>query len=179
MRVLVVEDNVDFASWLKDALQEWAEVTVAHTGDEGLKQLQSSTHFDLAVFDLYLPGISGLTLLRQTRKLPPEKAPGVLMISGEDQDKVRPFKDQGRQLGVLDFLTKPISLPAVEKNLFWAGLLASRRGVSIPEALVMFHRLKWNGDLLLHSKMGKIRIRLKMGIQDLSDEKNTLVKHIP
>src|SRR5262249_29875528 len=68
MRVLVVEDEKNPASFIRKALQaEGFAVDVSHDGAEALV-LASSTSFDAIVLDIMLPGRDGLSVLRQLRE---------------------------------------------------------------------------------------------------------------
>src|SRR5581483_10889694 len=60
---------------------------------------------DLAIFDLKMPGMDGLTLCRQFRETPELAAVPVIFVTGatEDEDLVACF-----EAGAVDFLTKPI-----------------------------------------------------------------------
>jgi len=69
LRVLLVEDNIQVAEVASSILKENGhEVTVAHSADEALRQLETGGQFDLVFSDLVMPGErSGLDLARIVR----------------------------------------------------------------------------------------------------------------
>jgi CheY-like chemotaxis protein len=68
-RVLVVDDDVDTCVNLSDILSDCGyAVTVAHSGEEALPLVRREA-FDVALLDFKMPGMDGLTLYREIRKL--------------------------------------------------------------------------------------------------------------
>ncbi len=103
MKVLVIEDEIKVADYLRKGLtEEGFVVDVAHDGIDGL-HLATELAYDLIVLDGMLPGIDGLAVLaalRQSRQTP------VLMLTarGQVEDRVR-----GLQGGADDYLVKPFA----------------------------------------------------------------------
>lgn len=103
MKLLVVEDEVKAAAYLRKGLsEEGYSVDVAYTGVDGL-HMASVGAYDLVILDWMLPGIDGfavLAALRHTRSMP------VLMLTarGQIEDRVR-----GLQGGADDYLVKPFA----------------------------------------------------------------------
>ena len=105
MKILVVDDDHALLKQLQTALaSERYLVETASDGDEALKKLLEST-FDLVILDIMMPGLDGLSVLRESRD-ERVKTP-VLMLSakGDTDDRVR-----GLDLGADDYLAKPFSL---------------------------------------------------------------------
>jgi DNA-binding response OmpR family regulator len=104
-RVLVVEDNLDLATGLRNNLEiEGYEVELAGDGHAGLDAVRRwSPH--LVVLDLMLPRLDGFRVLRALRADHPELPVLVLTARGEEGDKVR-----GLRLGADDYVTKPFGL---------------------------------------------------------------------
>jgi DNA-binding response OmpR family regulator len=103
-RILLVDDEQHTLDVLVYILQEQAfEVETALDGDAGLRTFAAARP-DLVVLDLTLPGISGLDLFREFRRLRPE-VPIVMLTSRADEiDRV-----VGLELGADDYVTKPFS----------------------------------------------------------------------
>jgi DNA-binding response OmpR family regulator len=112
MRLLLVEDDVMVASGIKLGLCD-AGYTVDWVGsaERAEKALQSDS-FDLAIVDIGLPGIDGLTLTRRLRT--GGLAMPVLILTARDalQDRV-----QGLDLGADDYMVKPFELPELLARL--------------------------------------------------------------
>jgi DNA-binding response OmpR family regulator len=104
-RVLIVEDNRDYANTLAGNLQrEGYEVDVAATGVDGLERARTWSP-DLIILDLMLPGMSGFTVLQRLRD--EGRATPVLIMTarGEEEEKLRGFG-----LGADDYIVKPCGL---------------------------------------------------------------------
>ena len=102
MRVLVVEDEATLANQLAERLRaEGMVVDVAGDGREGL-YFGNEFEFDVAVVDVGLPEIDGLSLIRQLRES--ERRFPILILTARDgwQDKVT-----GLEAGADDYLAKP------------------------------------------------------------------------
>jgi two-component system OmpR family response regulator len=119
MRVLVVEDDDPLRRQMVRGLTEAGyAVDQSANGPDGLA-LASSTDYDVLVLDLMLPGLDGLSLLKQLRDRPRETR--VLILTARDalRDKVR-----GLDLGADDYLVKPF---AFEELLARVRALVRRR----------------------------------------------------
>ena len=71
LSVLIVDDDVDTCASVSDILGDLGYRTdTAHNGPEALGLVQRS-HYDVALLDLKMPGMDGLTLYREIKKLRP------------------------------------------------------------------------------------------------------------
>ena len=105
MRVLLVEDEVDLARAVWQALEEDGySVDLARDGETALFQAKSG-HYDAVLLDLMLPRRDGWSILRELREAQ-IKTP-VLVLTARDTlaDKVR-----GLDAGADDYLTKPFDI---------------------------------------------------------------------
>ena len=103
MRILVVEDELKTADYLRKGLGESGYlVEVALNGLDGLYLIQES-EFDLIILDVMLPGLDGWQLLQVIRRRLPTP---VLFLTARDavEDRVK-----GLELGADDYLVKPFS----------------------------------------------------------------------
>lgn len=105
LRVLVVEDNVDAASVLRELLElDGHEVHVAATGQDALGLLEAH-EVDVVLCDLGLPGMSGLELAKRIRKVKERPQPRLIAVTGYGQPKDR---DLAAAAGFDEHLTKPV-----------------------------------------------------------------------
>jgi DNA-binding response OmpR family regulator len=104
VRILLVDDDVKFASVLRSGLEEHGyAVDVAHDGSDGY-HLASVEPYDLIILDIMLPGLDGLEVccrLRVDRCNTP-----ILMLTARDavDDRVA-----GLDRGADDYLVKPFA----------------------------------------------------------------------
>lgn len=104
-RILVIEDDPHIAEGLKLNLSlQGYDVVIASNGATGIKKWQDWQP-DLIVLDIMLPGIDGLSVLRNIR-LEDEKVPILILSARVETD----YKVKGLTYGVDDYLTKPFSL---------------------------------------------------------------------
>jgi DNA-binding NtrC family response regulator len=102
-RLLVVDDEGIIRSIFKDLMGKECEVAEAETAEEALAQLRSSgTKFDLILTDKNLPGLSGLELAQEARRLDPTSR--VMVMTGYPSLVTA---QQALELGVVDYLLKP------------------------------------------------------------------------
>jgi DNA-binding response OmpR family regulator len=102
MKILVVEDELKLATFIKTGLEEQAcEVAVAYDGTLA-RQLATSHAYDVIVMDVNLPGLNGFALTRALRQ-EGSKTP-ILMLTalGSVDDKLTGF-----EAGADDYLLKP------------------------------------------------------------------------
>jgi two-component system copper resistance phosphate regulon response regulator CusR len=102
MHVLIVEDEVKTAAFLKKGLSENGFVVdCARAGEEGL-DLARSFDYDLVILDVMIPGRDGWSVIAELRRS--GKQTPVLFLTARDsvQDRVK-----GLELGADDYLVKP------------------------------------------------------------------------
>lgn len=81
------------------------------TVDESLKYLQSNKPA-LLILSIILPDKNGLIFLQELRKMPEHRDTSVVLVSSKDyaQDRLA-----AEELGVLDFISKPMPMQTIEK----------------------------------------------------------------
>src|SRR5262249_46600628 len=85
-RVLIVDDHATSRRALATQLQSWSMKPVAvASGEEALALIQKATPFDLAILDMWMPGMDGLTLAREIRRYRDASALPLLMLTWRGQ----------------------------------------------------------------------------------------------
>ena len=116
LNILVVDDHAIVREGLKRILEnrspDW-RVTEAADGHAALERLRQQ-HFDVAVVDLSMPGMSGLELLRRMRPQWPGLRVLVLSMHAEEAYAVRAFKAGAHGYVTKDCVTQELAL-AVSK----------------------------------------------------------------
>lgn len=108
-RLLVVEDEYAIRDLLTlNLTREGYEVVGVDSAERALELMAKGETFDVALLDIMLPGISGLSLCESIRKDNP--VVGIIMLSAktQEQDKVT-----GLSIGADDYVTKPFSINEV------------------------------------------------------------------
>jgi DNA-binding response OmpR family regulator len=104
-RILIVEDEPAIRLGLADALvYHGFFVDTADDGRRGLAKAQTS-HFDLVLLDVMLPGIDGFAICDTIRKSDPHQPIIMLTAKTSDEDIIT-----GLQLGADDYIAKPFSV---------------------------------------------------------------------
>lgn len=102
MKLLIIEDEIDFAKALARGLRKLGyAVDIVTDGEQGI-DLAQVNDYDLIILDLNLPGLDGLEVCRQLRSCRPELL--ILMLTARSRlcDRVT-----GLDLGADDYLVKP------------------------------------------------------------------------
>ncbi|MBU3014737.1 response regulator transcription factor [Poseidonibacter lekithochrous] len=103
--ILVLEDDELFSSTLEDFLtEEGFAVDLAFNGEQCL-DLNYEKKYDLYIFDINVPKINGLDLLKQLRSSG-DTTPSIFLTSYKDKDTLQ----QGFLNGCDDYLKKPVDL---------------------------------------------------------------------
>ena len=136
MRVLVVEDDLQTAHYVRDGLTAAGfEVDVVDAGSVGLERARREP-FDVLVIDRMLPGLDGLSLVTALRRDEVQTPVLFLTAMGAIGDRV-----EGLEGGGDDYLVKPFSMEELGARVSALARRPSMRGKD--EA-----RLR-NGDLTL------------------------------
>ena len=102
MRLLVIEDDRETASFLQKSLRESGHATdCAEDGELGLAMARDGD-YDILIVDRMLPGLDGLALVRKLREEGNRTPVLILSALGEVDDRVK-----GLRAGGDDYLTKP------------------------------------------------------------------------
>ncbi|NJR71977.1 MAG: response regulator transcription factor [Gammaproteobacteria bacterium] len=104
MRLLVIEDDLRIADFLRRALEaEGYQITHAVNGTDGLR-IATALSFDIVILDLMLPDMSGHDVCHDLRKREIDVSILMLTALSEIEDKITGFKS-----GADDYLTKPFA----------------------------------------------------------------------
>jgi CheY-like chemotaxis protein len=86
IRILIVEDDVDFAEGLAEILRRRGyKIGLVNSGEEALIKFQHED-FDVALLDFKLPGINGIEVFQEFLKFKPEIK--VLLVTGFNTEQI-------------------------------------------------------------------------------------------
>jgi DNA-binding response OmpR family regulator len=110
--ILIVDDELEIRELLKEYLQlKGYAVLAAATGAEALACLRANKA-DLALVDMWMPGMHGLDILRNIRATDPSV--GVIMMTGLCDTEVA---RQAIECGAHDYLPKPLDFRRLEDTI--------------------------------------------------------------
>jgi response regulator RpfG family c-di-GMP phosphodiesterase len=105
--ILVVDDEIGPRESLRMILKPIYEVHTAANGQEAL-QILSREKIDLVTLDLKMPGISGIDLLREIKKLHPDIEVVIITGYGTLASAVEAIR-----YGAVDFISKPFNVAEI------------------------------------------------------------------
>ena len=104
MRILVIEDDTALSSFIRKGLEaEHHAVDTANDGEQG-RAMALEFDYDLVVLDLNLPGVDGLSILKNVRQRKTSLPVMILTARSRVEDRV-----QCLDTGADDYLVKPFS----------------------------------------------------------------------
>jgi len=110
-KILVIEDDVNTADFISRGLrQKEFDVTVASTGEEGLKSVDV-IHPDVVILDLMLPDGDGIDICRELRA---NSDVGIIILTARHLVGDRVL---GLEAGADDYLPKPFAFEEPVKKL--------------------------------------------------------------
>ena len=111
-RLLLVDDEVHFALNLKKLLSRRGyEVTAVHDGHHALRLVQQQ-EFDVVILDQKMPGLDGISTLKELKKKDPRLEILILTGHGSVESGIT-----GLQFGAYDYIMKPTRLSDLEERI--------------------------------------------------------------
>jgi DNA-binding response OmpR family regulator len=137
LSLLLVDDDAELCSMMQEFLGEAGHhLDVAYNGPEGLAQILGGS-YDLAILDVMLPIIDGVTVLQQIRKR--TEIP-VIMLTARVQQKDRVH---GLNAGADDYVSKPFDPDELLARIH-AVLRRTRRSRGLMESITTIGDLRLN-----------------------------------
>lgn len=103
--IFLVDDSATILLSISSILQKAGyAIEKAGSGEEALKKFNSGIKVDLLMTDLNMPGISGIDLIKEVRKLPTYKFMPILFLTTESQQSK---KAEAKAAGASGWIVKP------------------------------------------------------------------------
>jgi len=107
-RVLVVEDNDMNMQLVEYLLEEGGySIVKAASGEEALSIARGGDPVDLILMDIHLPGIDGLSVVREMKAEPRTRAVPILALTAH---AMRGDRDRFLEAGCDGYISKPIDV---------------------------------------------------------------------
>jgi two-component system cell cycle response regulator len=128
VRILIADDEIMHRRLLQVLLQKWGhQVVVATDGRQAWNVLQSEDAPRMAILDWRMPGMDGLEICRQIRRLEKPYVFIVLLTGNDQRDDLL----AGLEAGVDDYITKPL-----DPQLLRARMLVGERVLGLQNKLM-------------------------------------------
>jgi CheY-like chemotaxis protein len=110
--VLIVDDEPSICTLLRQFFTHLGlQSRFAATGTEALALIEKKSP-DLVILDIYMPGMTGVEVLRRLQARWPSGFPfGVIILTGSTDE---PLLQEALGLGAFDVLLKPVSIKHLE-----------------------------------------------------------------
>ena len=155
-KILIVEDDYNFGSILKDYLSlNSYKVVLANNGKDGYNKCFSDD-FDLCILDVMMPYKDGFTLAKEIREKKEDLPIVFLTAKTLKEDVLRGFK-----IGADDYLTKPFDSEVLLAKI--KAILKRRNLIKVPEIeefLFEIGKYNFNSKLRLLSYQSNDSIKL-------------------
>lgn len=152
--VLVVEDENDVVDLLRYHLKRAGyKVLIEKTGDAGLDAARRNRP-DAAIFDVMMPGMTGLEVCRALKGDPDTADIPVLMLTAKSEVKDRV---KGLEIGADDYVTKPFSPKEVVLRV--QGMIRRAQTVAAEATLVELDGITLDRTTL-HAQIDGVRVDL-------------------
>jgi len=128
VKILIAEDEPAFLQLLEELLVKWGyEVVLCSDGNEAWQTLNAEDAPRLAILDWRMPGMNGVEICRNVRRVLPEPYTYIILLTSQqrDEDLVA-----GMEAGADDYITKPL-----KTNELRVRLNAGRRMVELQNQL--------------------------------------------
>lgn len=118
--ILIVEDDEEILSFIKDQLEEEFHVLIARNGEEGLEIVRNN-EIDLVISDIMMPVMDGFTMCKEIKADPEHSNVPVVFLTakGDIESKV-----QGLRCGAESYIEKPFSMRYLQGQI--ASILENR-----------------------------------------------------
>lgn len=121
LNILIVEDGRSQREMLRDFLiSEGHKVLEAESGEAAIKSVLNN-HFDLILLDYKMPGMDGMEVLKEVKRINHEIDVVIITAYGTIETAVEAIK-----VGAIDYITKPVEL---EELLILVDRVSERRGL--------------------------------------------------
>lgn len=140
--ILVVEDNIDLCSYLKQLLSDAYRIEIANNGKEGWAKA-SELLPDLIISDIMMPHMSGLELCKEIKMSEHTSHIPVILLTARTTEKQQ---IEGLETGADDYITKPFNSDVLTtkikniieqkirlKQFFSSGFNVEQPGQGLPE----------------------------------------------
>jgi EAL domain-containing protein (putative c-di-GMP-specific phosphodiesterase class I) len=111
--ILFVDDDEDLLAGLRRRLSRFYRIDTAASGPDALAMIRANGPYAVIVSDIAMPGMDGITFLKEANKLSPDSVKLALSGQGERDTVI----DIVNEAGIFRYLAKPVSHAAMREAL--------------------------------------------------------------
>ena len=112
--ILIVDDHPDNIHILAEALAGEYEIIVATSGQEAIELALAGDAPDLVLLDILMPGMSGYEVCERLQQEEWTRTVPVIFVTAKNREEDETY---GLQVGAVDYITKPFSMPIVKARV--------------------------------------------------------------
>ncbi|MFC5047025.1 two-component regulator propeller domain-containing protein [Aquimarina hainanensis] len=103
--ILIVEDNYELQSFLKDLLSDFYNIILAENGEEGYNYAKNTIP-DLILSDIMMPELDGIEMCQKLQKEPITKHIPIVLLTAKNSTNA---KISGLKSGAIEYINKPFN----------------------------------------------------------------------
>ncbi len=108
--ILIVDDTPENLHLMSEVLKDNYKVKVANSGEKALKIAKGEKTPDLILLDIMMPDLDGYEVCRRLKAHPMTSDIPVIFVTGKADET---DEKKGFDIGAVDYITKPISVPVL------------------------------------------------------------------
>ncbi|NLC67439.1 MAG: sporulation transcription factor Spo0A [Clostridiaceae bacterium] len=116
VRVVIADDNREFAEILKEYLDNQSDIEVVGVAGDGFEACDLITNLlpDVVILDVIMPHLDGLGVLEKMNTTPLKKRPTFIMLSAVGQDRIT---QRAMLLGAEYYVVKPFDMEVLVSRI--------------------------------------------------------------
>lgn len=113
--IVIVDDEPSNIRMLSAGLKDEYDISVATDGHQAVQMIEdAAASIDLVLLDIMMPGLSGYNVCSTLKRMPETKHIPIIFITARTTQE---SEEKGFDLGAVDYITKPFSLPVVKARV--------------------------------------------------------------
>lgn len=113
-KVLIVDDTAENIQVLMEILKDRYAVVAAINGEKALRMAHAEPLPDLILLDVMMPGMDGYEVCRRLKADEPVRGIPIIFVTAKTEVEDETL---GFELGAVDYITKPFSIPVVKARV--------------------------------------------------------------
>ncbi|MCU0678627.1 MAG: response regulator [Candidatus Pacebacteria bacterium] len=110
MKILLVDDDTFLRDMYATKFIECGHnVTTAIHATDALRLLEQDSNYDLVIVDMIMPGMTGIELMSELRKIYPDTKTKFIVLSNQGQDQ---DLSEAKEAGAIGYIIKAQSIPS-------------------------------------------------------------------